>query len=103
MTLDDGETMTAATPEQLLAEAMGWLLPVSALRDWVRGVPYSQAAIENKQLDEQGRLTLLKQAGWTIEFLRYMPFETYSMPSKVFMKHPDLSVRLVVTDWSRPK
>ncbi len=103
LTLDDGETMTAATPEQLLAEAMGWLLPVSALRDWVRGVPYSEAAIDNKQLDEQGRLTLLKQAGWTIEFLRYMPFETYSMPSKVFMKHPDLSVRLVVTDWSRPK
>lgn len=103
LTLDDGRTMMAATPEQLLLEAMGWLLPVSALRDWVRGVPYSKAAIDNQQLDEQGRLTLLKQAGWTIEFLRYVPFESYSMPSKVFMKHPDLSVRLVVTDWSRPK
>lgn len=102
LTLDDGETMTAATPEQLLAEAMGWLLPVSALRDWVRGVPYSQVAVDKQQLDEKGRLTLLEQSGWTIEFLRYMPFETYSMPSKVFMKHPDLSVRLVVTDWSRP-
>lgn len=103
LTLDDGETLTATTPEQLLAEAMGWLLPVSALRDWVRGVPYSDFPIEHQQLDEMGRLTMLEQAGWTIEFLRYMPFETFSMPSKVFMKHPDLSVRLVVTDWSRPK
>lgn len=103
LTLDDGETMTAATPEQLLAEAMGWLLPVSALRDWVRGVPYSNVAVENQELDDKGRLTVLEQAGWTIEFLRYMPFENYSMPSKVFMKHPDLSVRLVISDWSRPK
>ncbi|WP_438970623.1 lipoprotein insertase outer membrane protein LolB [Methylophaga sp.] len=103
LTLDDGETMTAATPEQLLVETIGWLLPVSALRDWVRGVPYSKVEVDHKQLDEKGRLTLLEQGGWTIEFLRYMPFETYSMPSKVFIKHPDLSVRLVVSDWSRPK
>ncbi|MCX4187011.1 lipoprotein insertase outer membrane protein LolB [Methylophaga sp. OBS4] len=103
LTLDDGEKMTAATPEQLLAEAMGWLLPVSALRDWIRGIPYSQLPVDSQQLDAKGRLTLLKQAGWEIEFLRYMPFENYSMPSKVFMKHPDLSVRLVVSDWRRPK
>lgn len=103
LTLDDGEKMTAATPEQLLAEAMGWSLPVSALRDWVRGIPYSHLPVDSQQLDAKGRLTLLKQAGWEIEFLRYVPFEKYSMPSKVFMKHADLSVRLVVSDWRRPK
>ena len=103
LTLDDGDTLTAATPEQLLAEAMGWLLPVSALRDWVRGIPYTELPIDNKQLDEQGRLIQLEQAGWEIEFLRYIPFENYSMPEKVFMKHPDLSVRLIISDWGRPK
>jgi outer membrane lipoprotein LolB len=103
LTLDDGEILTAATPEQLLAEELGWLLPVSALRDWLRGVPYSQFAVDNRQLDDQGRLVLLEQAGWQIKFLRYMPFGTYSMPAKVFMKHPDLSVRVVVSDWSRPE
>lgn len=103
LTLDDGETMTAATAEQLLAEAMGWLLPVSALRDWVRGVPYAKVPVDSKELDAQGRLTKLEQAGWKIEFLRYMPFQNFSMPEKVFMKHPDLSVRLVVSDWRIPK
>lgn len=103
MTLDDGETLSAATPEQLLAEAMGWLLPVSALRDWVRGVPYAQLPVDNKQLDAKGRLTKLEQAGWQIEFLRYMPFQGSSMPEKVFMKHPEMSVRLIVSDWSIPK
>lgn len=103
MTLDDGETLSAQTPEQLLAEAMGWLLPVSALRDWVRGVPYSKVPVESKELDAQGRLTRLEQAGWQIEFLRYIPFKNTSMPEKVFMKHADLSVRLIVSDWSVPK
>jgi outer membrane lipoprotein LolB len=103
LTLDDGETVSAATPEQLLAEAMGWLLPVSALRDWVRGVPYSKLPVDSKQLDAQGRLTKLEQAGWQIEFLRYMPFKGTSMPEKVFMKHPEMSIRLIVSDWSIPK
>lgn len=102
LTLNDGKTLTAETPEQLLAEAMGWLLPVSALRDWVRGVPYSKVPVDSQQLDQQGRLTKLEQAGWQIEFLRYMPFESYSMPAKVFMKHARLSVRLIVSDWRRP-
>jgi outer membrane lipoprotein LolB len=102
LTLNDGETLTAPTPEQLLAEAMGWLLPVSALRDWVRGVPYSGAPVDSRELDNQGRLTKLEQAGWQIEFLRYMPFESYSMPAKVFMKHAQLNVKLIVSDWRRP-
>ncbi|WP_297809582.1 lipoprotein insertase outer membrane protein LolB [uncultured Methylophaga sp.] len=102
LTLNDGETLTAPTPEQLLAEAMGWLLPVSALRDWVRGVPYSGAPVDSRELDQEGRLTKLEQAGWQIEFLRYMPFESYSMPAKVFMKHARLNVKLIVSDWSRP-
>ncbi|MBD3633650.1 MAG: outer membrane lipoprotein LolB [Methylophaga sp.] len=103
LTLDDGEQLSAPTPEQLLAEAMGWLLPVSALRDWVRGVPYAEFPVDSKQLDAQGRLTRLEQAGWQIEFLRYMPFRGSSMPEKVFMKHPEMSVRLIVSDWSIPK
>ncbi len=103
LTLDDGEQLSAPTPEQLLAEAMGWLLPVSALRDWVRGVPYEKLPVDNKQLDDQGRLSTLEQAGWQIEFLRYMPFQGGSMPEKVFMKHPEMSIRLIVSDWSIPK
>jgi outer membrane lipoprotein LolB len=102
LTLNDGETLTAPTPEQLLAEAMGWLLPVSALRDWVRGLPYAGAPVDSRELDKQGRLTRLEQAGWQIEFLRYMPFESYSMPAKVFMKHAQLNVKLIVSDWRRP-
>ncbi|HCD04151.1 MAG TPA: outer membrane lipoprotein LolB, partial [Methylophaga sp.] len=75
MTFSDGQTYSATTPEQLLAEVMGWLLPVSALRDWVRGLPYSAIKIDGKTLDDKGRLMTLSQAGWEVEFIDYVPLE----------------------------
>lgn len=102
LTLDNGEKYTASSPEKLIYDAMGLQLPVSALRDWVRGVPFAQLPVEDKTLDEQGRLLTLKQAGWEIEFKQYMPFQGYSMPAKVFMRYPQLSIRLLVSDWRKP-
>ncbi|MDH5357558.1 MAG: lipoprotein insertase outer membrane protein LolB [Gammaproteobacteria bacterium] len=99
LTMEDGQQVTSSSPEALIAETMGLHLPVSALRDWLRGLPYGQKNIEFISYDNQGRLTHLKQQGWDIEFLRYVPFDGHSMPSKIFLKHPDLSLRLVITSW----
>jgi outer membrane lipoprotein LolB len=101
--LDNGEQYIAETPEQLFSEVFGWQLPVSALQDWVRGIPTQGFAVEAQQLDELGRLTELEQAGWTIAFHRYIPFENTTMPAKIFMQHPDLSIRIVIADWDRPE
>ncbi|SFK65554.1 lipoprotein insertase outer membrane protein LolB [Methylophaga sulfidovorans] len=101
LTLDNGEQYSAQTPEQLLAKTLGWFLPVSALRDWVRGVPYKDAAVDKYQLDENGRLKTLQQAGWQVEYLRYVPFNGLVVPSKIFIKHPDLNIRLIISDWSQ--
>lgn len=99
MMFSNGETYSAETPEQLLAEVMGWLLPVSALRDWVRGLPYEAVEIDKKTLDEKGRLTTLSQAGWQIEFVDYVPLEGNDVPAKIFIEHPQLSIRLVMNGW----
>lgn len=101
LTLDNGDQYSAQTPEQLLAKTLGWFLPVSALRDWVRGVPYKGAAVDKYQLDENGRLKTLQQAGWQVEYLRYVPFKGLVVPSKIFIKHPDLNIRLIISDWSQ--
>lgn len=101
LTLDNGDQYSAQTPEQLLAKTLGWFLPVSALRDWVRGVPYKDAAVDKYQLDENGRLKTLQQAGWQVEYLRYVPFKGLVVPSKIFIKHPDLNIRLIISDWSQ--
>jgi outer membrane lipoprotein LolB len=99
----DGSVMTAATAESLLQQALGVSLPVSALHDWVRGLPHAAMSVDSLQLDEQGRIESMTQAGWQINYLRYIPFETMSMPGKIFIKNGELSVRLLVADWDRPE
>lgn len=103
MTFSDGESYSAATPEQLLAEVMGWLLPVSALRDWVRGLPHATIKINEKSLDGKGRLSTLSQAGWEVEFVDYVPLDGNDVPAKIFIEHPQLSIRLVINDWKADK
>lgn len=103
MRFADGDSYSAATPEQLLAEVMGWLLPVSALRDWVRGLPHELIAIDEKVLDEKGRLTQLSQAGWQVTFVEYVPLDGKEVPAKIFIEHPQLSIRLVMNGWKVTK
>lgn len=99
LTLSDGEQFHAATPEQLLSEVIGLRLPVSALRDWVRGLHHETLQIDARELDEQGRLVTLEQDGWHIAFMRYVPVAGQQLPDKVFIEHADLNVRIVVTSW----
>ncbi len=102
MLTSEGEIYTAETPEQLLAEVLGWRLPVSALRDWVRGLPYQNESVTFREVDNSGKLVVLNQAGWQVEFLRYVPFAGQQIPDKVFIKRDDLSVRLVISGWNKP-
>tara|TARA_R110002050_G_scaffold269917_2_gene412597 strand:- start:141043 stop:141642 length:600 start_codon:yes stop_codon:yes gene_type:complete len=101
LTMVDGKKIVAADPELLIKEALGIQLPVSALRDWVRGIPYSAIKIDQLELDDKGQITRLVQQGWDISFLKYVPFGIYSMPTKIFIKNQDLSFRLAVTRWNR--
>jgi len=103
LTMTSGEKIASTNPEELILDVVGWNLPVSALQDWVRGLPYDKQSIESIKYDAEGRITHLVQQGWNIEFLRYMPFDRYSMPAKIFIKHPDLSIRLVISSWNNVK
>lgn len=100
LTMTDGQKISAADPEILIKEALGIQLPVSALRDWVRGIPYSSIDIDRLDLDVKGQVTHLVQQDWDISFSKYVPFGSYSVPTKIFIKNQELSLRLAVTRWS---
>lgn len=100
LTTSDGDAFIADDPEALLQEQLGWHIPVSALRYWVRGIPSPQLNITATELDQWGRLQRLQQAGWTIRFLDYQSQAGLDLPRRVFASHPDADVRLVVSDWS---
>ncbi len=103
MMLDDGQILHSNNVEELIVETLGLHLPINALRDWVRGLPYQHSKVEHVEYDEYGRITHLVQQGWNIDFKRYVPFKQYLLPSKVFITQTDRSLRLVITSWKDNK
>lgn len=99
LTLSDGEMIAAATAEELLMEAINLKLPISAMRDWVRGLPYEGMTYQVVDIDKQGRLQHLEQQEWVVDYERYETYGQQQMPAKIFISHPDFSLRLVINNW----
>jgi outer membrane lipoprotein LolB len=95
---DEGETLSASDPGELLYRRFGWRIPVKALRYWVLGVP-APGARRDEQLDEYGRLVQLQQDGWEIHFLDYEPRMGIELPGRVFVNNHQAKVKLVISDW----
>ena len=89
---------TARDADALLAHVTGWVLPVSGLRYWVRGVqaPGSEASASR---DAQGRLMRLQQDGWDINYSRYQEIDGTDWPAKLRLEREDIVVRLVIDQW----
>ena len=89
----------ADNPEILLQQNLGWSVPVSGLKYWIKGIPEPGVNMENLVIDKNGRMTDLQQSGWRISILRYSDFNGTQLPSKLFMQNDHLKLRLVVLDW----
>ncbi len=97
----DQPPVYARSAEDLLAQEIGWRLPVLGLVDWLRGLPVeSQPA--SLDWDQQGRLQTLQQDGWAIEYPRYREVGGRQLPDKVRMTRDRLQVRLVIDKWQIP-
>lgn len=109
--LRDAEKHVWRAPDAraLLRQATGWDVPLEDMNWWVRGLP-APGAVAEKELDEDGRLKLLTQLGWEVEFLEYGRYGAYELPSKLFIRrrdsvpgaglnHVTLEVRVVIERW----
>lgn len=101
----EGEILHGATMQQLLLRATGWNLPIEGLNYWVLGLP-DPGAPAHSTLDEWGRLKLLEQLGWNVEFIEYTQAGEYELPKRVFIRHTqrnvtdsDIEARLVIEAW----
>ena len=88
----------AESPEALMEEQLGWALPVSAMSDWVRGLPGDH---DNYQLetDELGFPSHLAQDGWEIDYHDWERVEGMWLPRRLVMNYDDIRITLVVNDW----
>jgi outer membrane lipoprotein LolB len=93
-----GQMFYASTPEQLLAQQTGWNLPVSHLYYWIRGLPVPGMPAQ-KRMDVYHHITQLEQDGWQVQYLRYTARNHIDLPTKIFIRAKDLSVKLIISDW----
>lgn len=94
---DEGESVSASDPGELLYQQFGWRVPVASLRYWVLGVPAPGKRTET--VDEFGRLTELQQDDWSIRFLDYEKRNGLELPGRVFVSNHQAKVKLVIGEW----
>ncbi len=88
----------AETPEALMEQQLGWSLPVSALSDWIRGIPAEDSAHRLEE-DALGFPQRIEQDGWEIIYRDWTRTAELWLPRRLVMTYDDLRVTLVVTDW----
>jgi outer membrane lipoprotein LolB len=81
----------------LLRRELGWEVPVTELRYWVRAQRAPGTAII--EFRDDGLPALIAQAGWTVRYLDYDLSQAPPLPSKVFATRGDRKVRLAIREW----
>ena len=84
-------TLYADTPEELLA-AMGWIMPVSALRHWLRGE--ADPRTPARSITTADNTPALEQHGWLVEYN-----EGGLLPEKISMSHHSARLKWLLRDW----
>jgi outer membrane lipoprotein LolB len=95
----DGRIVHAADAEDLAQEVTGWRMPVDGLAHWVRGLAAPGAASEER--DARGRLSILSQQDWRIEFAEYFDAPADRLPRRIVLTRPEFELKLHVDAWER--
>lgn len=94
----NGKLYQAGDVEALMQQVLGWGLPLPVLHHWLLGAA-DAASPAQMERDKQGRLAVLRQAGWEVRYLRYADEQADSLPTRITLSHDDLEVTLLIDEW----
>ncbi len=97
----DGDKAVVNNIDDIFSSALGVNLPVSAVKDWVRGLPARSLPVESIRWNEHELLHTVKQSGWNVEMTNYMG-NGLLLPHTIYLGRDDdaeLDIRLVFRQW----
>ena len=98
-TLDDGDKhYQDVDAESLMQQVLGWHLPLVGLHQWVLCLPAADTPAQIER-DSDGRITVLRQDGWEVRYLRYADTGPDSLPTRMQLSHEDMQVQLLIDEW----
>lgn len=95
----DGGELTTRNLEYELAWRLGYVIPVRSMRWWVRGLP-APAIPAVTEVDGAGRLQVLEQRGWRVEYREYVAVGDYALPSRLTIEGEGVRLKFAIQDWT---
>lgn len=96
----DGGTREGSDPQDLLYQALGWVIPVDALASWARG---SRANVDDSlEFGSDGLPSALTEGDWSVEYRAWDTASDPPRPKKIFATQGDAKVRLSIDSWDAP-
>jgi outer membrane lipoprotein LolB len=98
---NDGETVDASSPEELILRQMGYELPISQLNYWIKGLPSPDSGFQ-LSFNELNQLTTIEQADWTINLSDMRQYGQVSLPRRVELTRArnDIRLRFIGLNWT---
>jgi outer membrane lipoprotein LolB len=93
---------TAASPDILLQQQLGWPLPVTNLYYWIRGIPAPHWPSQVVWDENHHLIQTLSQQGWIIQYLHYRTINKLNLPDKISLQHDRLQVKIIIRQWDFP-
>ena len=96
-----GQVKTIYNTDDIFTSVLEIDLPVSAVKDWIRGLPARSMIIDDIQWNDQGLLHSVKQSGWNVEIKRYTGGKLL-LPHIIYLSrndNDDLDIRLALKQW----
>jgi outer membrane lipoprotein LolB len=98
----EGLSMNGAPPSEAmvtqLQERLGFDPPLDSMRYWLLGIPDPSSPFELTR-NAQDRAQHLAQAGWSIDYDKYVPNGGDLLPGRLVLSRADVRVRIAVDRW----
>ncbi|MFC3908849.1 lipoprotein insertase outer membrane protein LolB [Legionella dresdenensis] len=95
---DGPKTASSKSADAILQKEGGIRLPVSNLYYWVRGIP-APGSVQSAQRDANNNLKILRQSGYTIEYLSYNQYAGFVLPAQIRLQGNGVFIKLVIKRW----
>ena len=96
----EGKTpLSAASAEELVYQQLGYELPVTQLRYWIKGIP-APSSQGSTSFNEENHLVALSQDGWNIQYMAYTNYDTESLPTRIRIEKAPLRLDFIRLNWT---
>ncbi len=97
----NGDVLTANSPEDLILQQLGYELPVSYLEYWIKGLPAPESEAE-LTFNELNQLSEIYQHGWTVSYTDPRQYGSLTLSRRVELTRAqnDIRLRFVGLNWT---